>query len=86
LKKEKRQQAGAEEKSLLTAERERIKDIYKYIYIYRETEREREEKNCDRKSGLEARAKSHTLKKNNHAGHVFRVDFLTLGKTDTLMC
>jgi hypothetical protein len=44
-------------------------------------EREREgERNCDGKSGLEGRAKSHTLKKNNHAGHVFRVVFFTLEK------
>jgi hypothetical protein len=61
LKKEKRQQAGAEEKSLLTAERERIKDIYKYICIYRETERERErEKIVIEKAGWK-RAPNHTL-------------------------
>ena len=29
---------------------------------------------------MEARAKSHTLKKNNHAGHVFRVDFFNTWK------
>jgi hypothetical protein len=54
LKKEKRQQAGAKEKSLLTAERKKKRE--------RERERERE-RNCDRKSGLEGRAESHTLKK-----------------------
>ena len=73
LKKEKRQQAGAKEKSLLTAERK--------------NEREREgERNCDGKSGLEGRAKSHTLKKTITPDMCFELFFFTLEKTDTLMC
>ena len=50
-------------------------------------EREREgERNCDGKSGLEGRAKSHTLKKTITPDMYFELIFLTLGKTDTLMC
>ena len=68
LKKEKRQQAGAKEKSLLTAERKNE----------REREREREgERNCDgrwKKRVGRARQITH-FEKNNNAGHVFRVVF-----------
>ena len=71
LKKEKRQQAGAKEKSLLTAERKNE----------REREREREgERNCDRKSGLEGRAKSHTLKKTIRPDMCFELFFSHLEK------
>ena len=63
LKKEKRQQAGAKEKSLLTAERKNE----------RERERGREKLWWKKRVGR-ARQITH-FEKNNHAGHVFRVVF-----------
>jgi len=63
LKKEKRQQAGAKEKSLLTAERKNE----------RERERGREKLWWKKRVGR-ARQITH-FEKNNNAGHVFRVVF-----------